>query len=72
MNVAQAEGVDRFVDKVEAARILDVRPRTLDKWCIAKQGPRCRYVGRLRRYSLRELAEFMNSRPSGGGSTEAV
>ena len=68
MQDTSAHSPDRFVGKTEAAVFCGVAPRTLDKWAYQKKGPRFRYVSRLRRYSVNDLAAYMASRPSGGGA----
>ncbi len=55
-----------MLDKIEAAALIGVKPRTLDRWSTENKGPVFRRVGRLRRYRLDDIERFISSRPTGG------
>ncbi len=53
--------VGDLVDENEAAKILDVEPRTLRNWRALKKGPKYRKVGeRNVRYHRADLAAFVS------------
>jgi predicted DNA-binding transcriptional regulator AlpA len=58
---------DCFVDKRIAAQITGLGERTLDKYAYLGIGPRWVKVGRLRRYRVADLYEWLNSQPTFGG-----
>ncbi|MFI4975061.1 MAG: helix-turn-helix transcriptional regulator [Caulobacterales bacterium] len=51
---------DRYVCTKEAARVMTVSHRTLEDWRVRGCGPVYRKLGRAVRYSLADLAAFMD------------
>jgi len=56
-----------FRDERFASDFLGVAVETLRSWRKQGRGPRFRKIGRCVRYSLRDLAQFIDSLPVGGG-----
>jgi hypothetical protein len=55
----QTSALDDLVDRVKAARLLSVSPRTLDRWHLLRQGPpRIRYGAQVR-YRRTAIAEWL-------------
>lgn len=52
---------DRFLTREEVAEFLSISVRTLSRWAKKRVGPPCTLVGRLPRYSLRGLQEWVES-----------
>ena len=53
--------IDVLVDRIGAARMLGVSPRTLDRWALLRQGPpRVRMVGSIR-YRVKALVQWLQS-----------
>jgi hypothetical protein len=50
---------DALVDERRAAQILSIQPATLARWRWAGKPPRFVKIGRLVRYSVRELESFI-------------
>ena len=63
-NVNELQGkrtFDELVDRDAAARFLEVSPRTLDRWHLLREGPpRIRY-GRMVRYRLSAIMDWLNA-----------
>jgi hypothetical protein len=60
---------DRYVNDVEAAKILSVSPQSMRNWRCMRRGPAYSKRGRLVRYSFNELMRYMkegNINPGGG------
>jgi hypothetical protein len=55
------EQQDRFVNDVEAAKILAASPQTLRNWRHLGRGPAYAKKGRMVRYMVADLLKFMNS-----------
>jgi excisionase family DNA binding protein len=55
--------------KKEAARFLNVSVKTLDRWIYEKRGPKYYKVGCLVRYRNEDLIAFLDTCPTGGGSS---
>ena len=55
------EQVDRYVDDVEAAMILSVSPQTLRNYRHLGRGPAYSKRGRMVRYQVADLLEFMKA-----------
>lgn len=53
------ENQDRYINDVEAAKILSASPQTLRNWRCRRVGPAYIKRGRMVRYSLKELVGFM-------------
>ena len=49
-----------FVDTKEAARLLSISPRTLERWRVTGEGPRFRKLGRAVRYAIADLERFVD------------
>ena len=65
--------VRRFVTRPEAAEMLGLSVRTLDKWALLSMGPRFRKIGnRACRYDLADLENFISNSPAGGGTFGGV
>jgi len=65
------EHQDRYVNDVEAAKLLSASPQTLRNWRFLGKGPAYSKKGRMVRYSLKSLIGFMESgriTPEGGGA----
>jgi predicted DNA-binding transcriptional regulator AlpA len=56
-----------FRDERYAANYLGISIETLHTWRQKNRGPRWRKFGRCVRYSLADLAEFVQNAPAGGG-----
>lgn len=52
---------DRFVNDVEAAMMLSASPQTLRNWRSMGRGPAYSKRGRMVRYRVRDLFDFMAS-----------
>lgn len=52
---------DRFVNDVEAAKMLSASPQTLRNWRHLGKGPVYSKKSRMVRYLVRDLLDFMNS-----------
>ena len=66
------EPQDRYVNDVEAAKILSASPQTLRNWRSSGKGPDYSKKGRMVRYSLNSLIRFMESgriTPVGGSGS---
>jgi hypothetical protein len=50
---------DRFVNDVEAAKIISSSPQTLRNWRHIGRGPVYHKLGRMIRYSVQDLLDFM-------------
>ncbi|MFP3869226.1 MAG: helix-turn-helix transcriptional regulator [Desulfobacteraceae bacterium] len=50
----------RFVNDVEAAKLLSVSPQTIRNWRYLGKGPRYAKRGRLVRYGVDALINYMN------------
>jgi hypothetical protein len=50
-----------FVSDVEAGRIMGVAPQSLRNWRFLGRGPAYSKKGRLVRYRVQDLLDFMNS-----------
>ncbi len=57
---------DRLLLTDEAAAWLQVAPRTLEDWRTAGAGPRFVKIGRLVRYRVSDLQEWVAARTRGG------
>lgn len=55
------EAEDRFVNDVEAAKILAVSPQTLRNYRHLGRGPAYSKRGRMVRYKVADLLDYMNS-----------
>jgi predicted site-specific integrase-resolvase len=53
------ESQDRFVNDVEAAKILSVSPQTLRNWRHIGRGPSYTKRGRMVRYQIQSLLAYM-------------
>jgi len=51
----------------EVAETLGASVATVRRWRLMKQGPRFLKVGALCRYRVEDIAEWLESLPSGGG-----
>lgn len=64
------EQEDRYVNDVEAAKLLSASPQTLRNWRFLGKGPDYSKKSRMVRYSIKSLISFMESGricPEGGG-----
>jgi len=64
------EQQDRYVNDVEAAKLLSASVQTLRNWRHVGRGPAYSKKGKMVRYSLKSLIGFMESgriTPEGGG-----
>ena len=52
---------DRYVSDIEAAQILSASPQTLRNWRHLRKGPPYSKRGRMVRYLVRDLLDFMES-----------
>jgi hypothetical protein len=52
---------DRYVNDVEAAKILSVSPQSMRNWRHMRKGPPYTKRGRMVRYLVRDLLDFMES-----------
>jgi hypothetical protein len=50
---------DRYVNDVEAAKILSVSPQSMRNWRCMRKGPPYSKCGRMVRYLVRDLLDFM-------------
>jgi hypothetical protein len=55
------ERQDRYVDDREAARILSSSPQTLRNWRFLGRGPAYSKRGKMVRYKVQDLIDFMNA-----------
>jgi hypothetical protein len=55
------ETQDRFVNDVEAAKILCLKPQTMRNYRNTGRGPAYYKHGRMVRYKLQDLIEYMNA-----------
>ena len=53
--------INRFVSDIEAGRIMGVAPQSLRNWRCLGRGPAYSKKGRLIRYRVQDLLDFMNS-----------
>jgi len=49
----------RLIDDIQAARFLGCKPGTLRKWRSEGGGPAYRSIGRLKRYAIEDLEQFI-------------
>src|ERR1035441_271135 len=62
---ANNQSAKRFITRPEAAEMLGLSVRTLDKWALFGTGPRFRKIGnRACRYDLADLEAFISDRKS--------
>ena len=62
-----------YLRSVEAAAYLNISPRTLDRWRMTGQGPAfARINGRVVRYALDELDQWMQSNTARSTSEERL
>ena len=52
----------RYLSNAEAADILNLSPRTLEKYRVVGGGPRFRKFGRLVRYAIQDIERWANGR----------
>jgi hypothetical protein len=55
------ETADRYVNDVEAAKLLSASVQTLRNWRHVGRGPAYSKKGKMVRYSLKSLIDFMES-----------
>jgi hypothetical protein len=53
--------LDRYVNDVEAAKIISSSPQTLRNWRHLGRGPAYSKRGRMVRYKVQDLIDFMKS-----------
>jgi predicted DNA-binding transcriptional regulator AlpA len=66
---------DRLVDEATVSAITGIKIRTLRKWRLQGRGPKVRRIeGRLVRYSLQDVGDWMRSQPalSNGNQSAAL
>jgi len=64
---------DRLVDEQVVSEITGIKIRTLRKWRLHGRGPSVRRVeGRLIRYSLRDVHDWMRGQPRLGSQGETT
>jgi hypothetical protein len=64
---------DRYLNDVEAAKLLSASPQTLRNWRHIGRGPAYSKKGSMVRYSFKSLMRFMESgtiNPEGGNGDE--
>lgn len=54
--------IDEALDTAAASRALGISVSTLEKWRVAGIGPRFLKLGRLVRYSRRDLEQWLDAR----------
>ena len=59
--------LETFLTENDVARITGLSVATVRRWRILKQGPRYVKIGAAVRYKPSSVAEFLESRPTGGG-----
>lgn len=55
-----AQQIETLLTSIQVAAILQVKPNTLAKWRVTREGPPFIRVGRSVRYSAREIARFID------------
>jgi len=55
-----AQQIETLLTPIQAAAILQVKPNTLAKWRVTGEGPSFIHVGRVVRYSARDIARFID------------
>jgi len=55
------EQQDRYVNDVEAAKMLSASPQTLRNWRCQRRGPVYSKRGKMIRYRVQDLLDFMNA-----------
>ena len=55
------ETQERYISDIEAAKLLSSSPQTLRNWRYLGRGPAYSKRGRMVRYLVRDLLDFMNS-----------
>ncbi|MGQ9688325.1 MAG: helix-turn-helix domain-containing protein [Desulfobaccales bacterium] len=54
-------GQDHYVNDIEAAKLLGVSPQTLRNWRFLGKGPAYTKRGRMIRYRVQDLLDFMSA-----------
>lgn len=60
-----------LLDEFDIARITGLSVATVRRWRLLRQGPKYIKINSSVRYRPEDLAEWLNSRPSGAGYLEA-
>ena len=55
------KGQDRYVNDIEAAKLLSASPQTLRNWRFLGKGPAYSKRGRMIRYRVQDLLDFMSA-----------
>jgi predicted DNA-binding transcriptional regulator AlpA len=61
----------RFQTDYEVAELLNLDVQTVRHWRLVGKGPKYFKIGRSVRYSPKDIAAYLESLPSGGGSIAA-
>lgn len=63
--------IGTLLNEHEVARITGLSVASVRRWRITRQGPKYLKLGAAVRYRTEDLSEWLESRPSGGGHSEA-
>jgi hypothetical protein len=55
-----AQQIETLLTPIQAAAVLQIKPNTLAKWRVTGEGPSFIHIGRAVRYSVREIARFID------------
>jgi len=58
-----------LLNEYDVARVTGLSVASVRRWRLLKQGPKFLKIGAAVRYRSDDLAAWLNSRPTGGGST---
>jgi hypothetical protein len=71
--MAQPSPSFRFISEAELSRIIDIKPKTLQRWRLAGIGPKFRKLGNAQakrspiRYDLAAVEQWLQAQAEGGG-----
>ena len=63
--------VAELLNEHDVARITGLSVASVRRWRLFRQGPKYLKIGAAVRYRPEDIAEWLESRPSGGGHSEA-
>lgn len=63
--------LETLLNEHEVARITGLSVASVRRWRLLRQGPKYLKIGAAVRYKAEDITEWLESRPSGGGNSEA-
>jgi predicted DNA-binding transcriptional regulator AlpA len=69
--MATPNTLEELLTEHDVARITGLSVASTRRWRLLRQGPKYLKIGAAVRYRPEDIAEWLESRPSGGGHSEA-